>query len=262
MSTHPEPLVQIAKHDRVASITLNRPDKRNALNDAMLREFLHAVGHVEADAEIRVLIVRGSGKSFCSGVDLSEKLAGRDAGGAVDYDLLLQAFARLEHYPNPTIAVLQGTSLAGGWELALHCDIRFAAPDAKFGMPLVRLGLVAPYAAQLRLVQLAGPAAAIDLLLSASLIDGARAHDLGLVTHLADARLLDSSAMDYAHRLAGLAPLAVRETKRVLAHILSAQHPATHEEFDNARRRVTASHDTEEGLRAFLERRPPVFKGI
>jgi enoyl-CoA hydratase/carnithine racemase len=252
--------IQVHVNDRVASIVLNRPQKRNALNDAMLGELLEAIAQVEADDSVRVLVLRGEGSSFCAGVDLAEKLADRGTQGAVEFDLLLEAFERIDRYPNPTIAVLQGTSLAGGWELALHCDIRFAAPNARFGMPLARLGLVVPYPAAIRLIQIAGAAAATDLLLSAQLIDGARAHALSLVTHLADAAELNAAAMAYAGGIAALAPLAVQEMKRLLRHALATPDPAHYIEFDAARRRITGSADTEEGLKAFLERRTPEFR--
>ncbi len=253
------PLVLTESRDHIATIVLNRPSKRNALNDAMLRQLLDAIGRVESDASIRALILRGEGSSFCSGVDLGEKLADRGAQGAVEFDLLLEAFKRLDQMPQPTIAALQGTSLAGGWELALHCDIRFAAPEARFGMPLARLGLVVPYPAAVRLIQIAGAAAAADLLLSASLIDGTRAHALNLVTHLAAAEQLDEAALAHATAIVSLAPMAVRETKRLLRHAIPTPDASLYADFDQARRRITGSVDTEEGLKAFLERRAPVF---
>ena len=261
MTAHSSALVYADIADHVATIVLNRPDKRNALNDAMLRDFLVALDTIETDASVRAVILRGEGSSFCSGVDLGEKLAEQGTAGAVEFTLLLEAFARLEHHPNPIIAVLQGTSLAGGWELALHCDVRFAAPTARFGMPLVKLGLVVPYPAASRLVHLAGAAAATDLLLSGGLIDGVRAQQLGLVSHLVDEATLLPAACDYAARIADLAPLSVRETKRLLAHVIRTPDPAEYEPFDRARRQVTASEDTAEGLRAFLERRPARFNG-
>jgi enoyl-CoA hydratase/carnithine racemase len=247
------------KSGHVATIALNRPSKRNALNDAMLRQLRDALEDLESDTSTRVVILRGEGSSFCSGIDLGEKLAERGTHGAVEFDLLLEVFEQLDRLPQPTIAVLQGTSLAGGWELALHCDLRFAAPDARFGMPLVRLGLVVPYPAAVRLIQLAGAAAAADLLLSATLIDGIRAHALNLVSRLVSADELDAAALSHGIAIASLAPMAVRETKRLLRHAVPTPDPSVYAEFDEARRRITGSADTDEGLRAFLARRPPVF---
>jgi enoyl-CoA hydratase len=245
----------------IATVTLDRPDKRNALTDDMLDQLIGALDAVEADPAVRVVLLRGNGSSFCSGVDLAEKLARRGADGSVEFLRLVEVFERLDAHPNPTIAILQGTSLAGGWELALHCDIRFAAPDARFGMPLARLGLVVPYQAAVRLVQIAGIAAATDLLLSAELIDGTRAHQLGLVTHLAAATDLEAAALAHAGKIAALAPLAIREMKRLLRRVAPTPDRATCREFDEARRRITGSADTEEGLRAFLERRAVHFVG-
>lgn len=257
----PAALVRAEFAGHVATIVLSRPDKRNALTDEMLDQCLAALDRVEANDEVRVTIVRGEGVSFCSGVDLGEKLARRGTEGAVEFTRLIEVFERLDRHHHPTIAVLQGTSLAGGWELALHCDIRFTAPDARFGMPLARLGLVVPYAAAARLVHLAGLAAATDLLLSAELIDGVRANALGLATHLVDAASLVAAAEAHAVKIAALAPLAVREMKRLLRYVAPMPDPATYAAFDQARRDVTRSADTEEGLRAFLERRPPHFTG-
>lgn len=260
-SPAPSPLVQIRLEQRIATITLDRPEKRNALTDDMLDQLIGALDTVEADPEVRVVVLRGTGSSFCSGVDLAEKLARRGADGSVEFARLVETFERLDAHPNPTIAILQGTSLAGGWELALHCDIRFAAPDARFGMPLARLGLVVPYQAAARLVQIGGIAATTDLLLSADLIDGTRAHQLGLVTRLAAAPDLDAAATAYAERMSALAPLAVREMKRLLRRVAPMPDHATVQEFDEARHRITGSADTEEGLRAFLERRAAHFIG-
>jgi enoyl-CoA hydratase/carnithine racemase len=227
----------------------------------MLEQLIDALDAVAADDRVRVMCLRGEGSSFCAGVDLAEKLAQRGPSGDVEFARLVDVFERLDRHPHPTIAVLQGTSLGGGWELALHCDIRFAAPEARFGMPLAKLGLVPPYAAAMRLLQIAGVAAATDLLLTAELIDGRRAHALGLVTHLADLQQLDNAASSHAAKIAALAPLAVREMKRILRHAVPMPDPASHQAFDEARRRITASADTVEGLMAFLERRPASFTG-
>ena len=245
----------------IATIALDRPEKRNALTDDMLDQLIAALDTVEADSSVRVLLLRGNGSSFCSGVDLAEKLTRRGVEGSVEFVRLIEVFDRLDGHPNPTIAVLQGTSLAGGWELALHCDIRFAAPDARFGMPLARLGLVVPFPAAVRLAQIAGVSAATDLLLSAELIDGVRAHALGLVTHLATGTELAAAATAHAAKIAALAPLALREMKRLLRHVAPTPDPAAFRRFDDARQRITGSADTEEGLRAFLERRPARFVG-
>jgi enoyl-CoA hydratase/carnithine racemase len=257
----PTPLVQTRLGQRIATITLDRPEKRNALTDDMLDQLIAALDTVEADPGVRVVLLRGNGSSFCSGVDLGEKLKHRGTDGSVEFARLVEAFERLDAHPNPTIAILQGTSLAGGWELALHCDIRFAAPDARFGMPLARLGLVVPYQAAARLVQIAGIAATTDLLLSADLIDGTRAHQLGLVTHLAAAADLETAATAHAEKISALAPLAIREMKRLLRRVAPMPDRATVQDFDEVRRRITGSADTEEGLRAFLERRAAHFVG-
>ena len=255
-------IVQVTIADAVATLVLNRPDKRNALTSAMLREMLSAIDTVERDSMVRVLVLRGAGDSFCAGHDLREMQEHREAGGGVDHSLLQEVFRRIDEHVNPTLAAVQGVALAGGCELALHCDIRIATTTARFGMPLARLGIVVPFVLAQRLIRVAGAAAAADLLLTGELVDGAKAMQLGLTTRLVPSEALEAEAAAVAAKIAANAPLAVREMKRVLrGATVSSVIPAA-AEFEEARRRISNSDDVREGLLAFTERRPPVFRGI
>jgi enoyl-CoA hydratase/carnithine racemase len=245
----------------VATVTLNRPDKRNALNRAMLEGLLDAFHAAAADAAVRVVLLRAVGPSFCAGVDLAELEEYRTRHGVTEYELLPDVFRAIDEHANPTIAAVQGPALAGGCEIALHCDIRIATPAARFGMPLARLGMVVPFYAAQRLTDICGIAAARDLLLAAETIDGTEAHRIGMVSRLVAADRLDESASALAARVASNAPLAVREIKRALGHTLAPPSPERVAELDRERLRVSRSRDAHEGLQAFLQRRRPHFAG-
>ena len=255
-------LVRVTTAGAVATLTLNRPDKRNALTAAMLDQMVAALDRVERDASIRALIVCGAGDAFCAGVDLREMLADRDAHGGVDHSRLQELFVRLDEHPNPTIAVVQGVAMAGGCELALHCDLRLVSPGARFGMPLARIGIVVPFVLAQRLTDLMGLPTARDLLLTGDTIDGERAFQLGLATRLAPVETLAAEAQRIGERIAANAPLAVREMKRLLRRTAASAALGGDVQFDEARRRISQSDDVREGLEAFLGRRTPVFRGI
>ena len=152
--------VQVSADDGIGRIVLNRPDKRNALTHAMMTAILDALERFSLDDAIRVVLLTANGSSFCAGVDLADMQAVREQSGSFDYELLPEVFDRLGSHRNPTVAMVQGAGVAGGCELALHCDIRIGSPAAKFIMPLARLGLVLPCQAAERLVDMAGKTAA------------------------------------------------------------------------------------------------------
>src|SRR5688572_13218376 len=218
----------------VATLTLDRPDKRNALDRRMLGQLLEHLTSVDRDDAVRVLLLRAEGPAFCAGVDLAEQQAARARDGFVDYDLLPAVFRALDGHRNPTVAAVQGVALAGGLELALHCDIRIASTTARAGMPLARLGLVVPWFAAERLAAICGIAAARDLLLTAEIVDASRAERLGLFTRVADAGRLEADAAELTAAIARLAPLALRGMKRVLARTHAA-HPTDSADLDAER---------------------------
>jgi enoyl-CoA hydratase len=254
-------LIVVTAAGAVATLTLNRPDKRNALTTPMLDQMLAALEHVERQPELRALVVRGAGEAFCAGVDLREMLADRESHGTVDHSRLQELFIRLDEHPNPTIAAVQGVAMAGGCELALHCDLRIVSPGARFGMPLARIGIVVPFVLAQRLTDLLGLPTARDLLLTGDTVGGERAYQLGLATRLTTPEALASDTVALAERIAANAPLAVREMKRLLRRTAPSSALGGDAELDAARLRVSRSDDVREGLQAFLERRTPVFRG-
>jgi enoyl-CoA hydratase/carnithine racemase len=246
----------------IATITLNRPEKRNALTHSVLEQLLATLETTDSDDSVRVIVLKGMGKAFCGGMDLGEMLAVREARGWFDFELLHDVLERVANQRNPTIAAVQGPAFAGGCELALHCDIRIGTPDARFAMPLARLGLVAPSYAIKRLIETAGLSATRDLLLTADVIDGVAAVRTGLLTRLVSPDELDGSVDNLARQVAECAPLSLREMKRAIARMTSAIEPQVLSDLDAARIGISRSADMREGLQSFLERRKPVFRGV
>lgn len=253
--------VLISGDDGIGRIVLNRPEKRNALTHAMMTAILDALDGFSRDDAIRVVLLTARGSSFCSGVDLVDMQAVREERGSFDYELLPEVFERLGSHRNPTVAMVQGAGVAGGCELALHCDIRIGSPAAKFIMPLAKLGLVLPCPAAERLVDMAGKTAAADMLLTGDPIDGVRAERIGLLTRLVDADQLEAQTDAIVRQIAANAPLSLRAMKAMLAKLGSTFLSRDLERFDAERLAISRSQDMREGLQAFFQRRPPKFTG-
>jgi enoyl-CoA hydratase/carnithine racemase len=245
----------------IGRLVLNRSDKRNALTHAMMTAILEALDGFSRDAAVRVVLVSAAGTSFCSGVDLVDMQMVREQRGSFDYELLPEVFRRLGAHRNPTVAMVQGAAVAGGCELALHCDIRVGSPSTKFIMPLVKLGLGLPCEAAERLVNMVGQTAAADMLLTGDPIDGARAERVGLLTRLVDDDQLETQTEAIVRQIANNAPLSLRAMKGMLAALGTRFRPDDLERFDAERLAVSRSQDMKEGLQAFFERRPPRFTG-
>src|SRR4030095_16219087 len=200
--------------DHICTITLNRPDKRNALNGAMIGELRAAFARVAGDQQVRAIVLRANGPTFCAGLDLSEMAAQREAGEA-DLGGLEVVLHDLEEIPQPTIAAVQGDAVAGGCELALHCDIRVAADTARFSMPLARIGLAVPVTLTWTLVNRIGGAKTNDLLFTGEAVAAETAATLGLVNRVVPADELDSAVEALTRQIVQNAPLSVRGMKGV-----------------------------------------------
>src|SRR5215831_9241101 len=241
-------------------ITLNRPGKRNALNAAMIAQLRDTFERVAADPSIRVMIVRGNGPAFCSGLDLREMAAQREAGEA-DLGGLEKVLEDLEACPQPTIAAVQGDAVAGGCELALHCDIRVAADTARFSMPLARIGLAVPVTLTWKLVDSIGAAKTNELLFTGEAVAAETASTLGLVNRVVPAEELDSAVASLAHQIVQNAPLSVRAMKAFVQRATSLHRALARDDLEEMHRRVRSSSDLQEGLAAQRERRTPRFRG-
>ena len=252
--------IRCATADGVATVTLNRPDKRNALSRALLDGLVACFARLEEDPDVRVVVVRGAGPAFCAGMDLDE-LAERQAGAADPESPVVAALGRIERSRHPTIAMVHGDAFAGGCELALHCDLRIAAEPARFAMPLARLGLVVPFTLGQKLVEIVGPAHARHLLLTGGPLTARRAWEIGMVHEVVPPDDLERATGELARAIAANAPLALAGLKATLARAISAREGIEHADLDALAARARRSRDAREGVRAMLEKRRPVFRG-
>ena len=254
--------IQLAYDAGVATITLNRPEKRNAISFDLIDDLVQALSEVSKSDAI-VLIVTGAGKAFCSGLDLDnlKALLGRSPEQNLqDSQTMVQLFRSLYEFPKVTIAAVNGAAIAGGTGLALLCDFTLAVPEAKFGYTEVRIGFV-PAIVSTFLLRQVGEKQARDLLLTGRIFEAEEAARMGLVSEIVPAEDLMKRARQLASLLMENSPASLRATKQLLtAHAraeLDTQIDAAVRE--NAAIRTTA--DFREGISSFLEKRKPVWSG-
>jgi methylglutaconyl-CoA hydratase len=254
--------LQLAVTGETATITLNRPEKRNAISPEMIVEILAAFDEVESGAA-RVLIVTGAGKAFCSGMDL-EALRALSKQSTTeqreDADRLTKLFRRIWSFPKPTIAAVNGHAIAGGCGLATLCDFTIAVPEAKFGYPEVRIGFL-PAVVSIFLVRQIGEKQTRNLLLTGKAIDAAEAHRLGLISEIVAAEELIKSAQELAATLIASSPTSLRVTKKLLCDFAA---PEINRELELAAMesaQIRSTEDFREGLSSFLEKRTPRWTG-
>src|SRR5256885_4067024 len=248
----------LATQGAVTLITLNRPDKRNAISFELVEELLRALDEIEKSAA-QVLIVTGAGKAFCAGLDLDDlkALVGKSHEENVkDSAFMVRLFRRIYEFPLPTIAAVNGAAIAGGTGIATMCDFTLAAPEAKFGYTEVRIGFV-PAIVSSFLVMQVGHKIARDLLLTGRLFDAAEAHRIGLVNEVVPPEKLMTRARELAAQLMENSPSSLRLTKKLINGFISTQLDAqvARAVEDNARIRTTT--DFREGISSFLEKRRP-----
>jgi enoyl-CoA hydratase len=246
----------------IALLTINRPEKLNALNQKVISELGEAFRTVWEDAAIKAVIVTGAGeKAFVAGADIGE-LAALDAVEAERLSRRGQEiFRNLETLRKPSIAAVNGFALGGGLELALCCSIRIASPNAKLGQPEVKLGIVPGYGGTQRLPRLVGRGRALELLLSGDSIDAAEAHRIGLVNAIAPQNELIETAKQWARKVTANGPLAVALTMEAVDAGLDGGLDAGLRFEAMAFGVTAASEDRREGTSAFLEKRKAVFRG-
>lgn len=250
-------IVEVAARDGVKTVTLNRPEKRNALNAAMLAGIEAAFTGDPADEE-RVVVIRATGPVFCAGLDLRERGGRIDQGSASSIESVLGA---IESYPLPVVAVVQGDAIAGGNELALHCDFVVASSAARFGMSLAQIGLAPSWFLAKKLLEVAGPVAAREMLLLGDPLTAERMHRLGIIARVAPPDALDAEAEAIIERLAANAPLSLRAMKQLLVREMAFRDGIAHADVDELVAQARASADAREGIAALFERRPPHFRG-
>ena len=246
----------------IATITLSRPEKRNAVSTEMIEELMGALGEVEAGAA-RVAILTGEGKSFCSGIDLGalRAIATQSADENLeDARRFARLLRRIWSFPKPTIAAVNGAAIAGGCGIATVCDFTLAVPEATFGYPEVRIGFL-PANVTVFLTRQIAEKHARDLLLTGRIIDAAEAQRIGLITRIASAEELMSAAQTLAATLVASSPTSLLKTKQLLCDMVAPEIDRALELAIAESVRIRATADFREGLASFLEKRAPKWSG-
>ncbi len=251
----------VEKKDAICIITVNRPDKMNALNMNTIREIGAAVKAANNDALVRVIILTGSGtKAFVAGADISEFSSFSESEGAALAQHGHEVFNSIDQNDKPVIAAVNGFALGGGCELAMSCHLRIAATNARFGQPEVKLGLIPGYGGTQRLPMLIGKTKALELLLTADMLPADEAYRLGLVNYITEPDALMEKCLEVAGKIAQQAPMA-------LSGIIRSVNACYDKDVDGYKTEVSEfgkcfiTEDFKEGTSAFLEKRKPVFKG-
>ena len=257
-----DPLVLVADADGIRRITVNRPDKLNALNAATLDALQAAFDAAATDDAVRVVVLTGAGpKAFVAGADIAEMADLRPTEGR-DFSLRGQRLMRsIETLPKPVVAMVNGFALGGGLELAMGCHLRIAADTAKVGQPEIGLGLIPGFGGTQRLLRLAGRAATLELCLLGAPVTAERALQLGIVNRVVPAAELEAETLKVATQLAASAPLALRATLDVV-NIGGECGIEEGLQYETAQFGLMfATDDMREGTRAFMARRKPTFTG-
>lgn len=254
-------LIRLDREGAVTTLSLNRPEKRNALNAEMWRGLAEVLKTLALEADLRCLVVRGQGGHFAAGADMAEFAALRATPeGARAYgEMMLDALWTLRDLPVPTIARIEGNCLGGGLEIAAMCDFRIAADDAKFGIPIQRVGITMPYPELAALVDLIGRPAMLELLLGGDIHDAAWALGRGLLTRCVALQELDPAIAELNARLLAGSPVSHRNHKKFTLRCLEPR-PLAEADIAEGYAAVT-SVDYREGIAAFLEKRRPLFTG-
>jgi len=247
----------------VRHLVLDRPDKRNALNLELIQELGAAIEGAAADSDVRVVVVRGEGAMFSSGMDLNDlSELSQNPGGLRAYRRPLLAWWNLlEEMPKPTICQIHGAALGGAFELALACDFRTMAEDAVAGIMEVRVGLLPDVGGCSRLPAVVGLGNAKELIMTGKVIDGREAHRIGFANRIAPGDALDEITEAFTNELLACAPRAVGLAKRVMDAAAKPALALTLEQEVAAQETLAGSEDFAEGARAFFEKRNPQFAG-
>ncbi|MFF1880653.1 enoyl-CoA hydratase/isomerase family protein [Pseudarthrobacter sp. NPDC058196] len=244
----------------VATIVIDNPRLRNALNRDMWQQFEPLLDKLAADPGVKVLVVRGVGGNFSAGADISDLMAilHDPESGAHDGGHVTAGENALANFPKPTIAAIDGYCIGGAWQIAGACDIRIAADTATFAITPAKVGIIYPLSGIERLVRLAGPATAKYLLLTGDFITAPEAHNLGMLAKVVPESQFQNEIQDFAHRLATRSQLSIQATKQIIDAI-AANGPTVPAISGYWQDQMAASDEPQTGIRAFLQKETPVF---
>jgi enoyl-CoA hydratase/carnithine racemase len=248
----------------VATVTLARPEKRNAVNETMFRELGDAAEAAAADEDVRAVLVAGEGRSFCAGIDLTAfgSLMGADDARHDEFIRLAQRpYRALQTMPKPTVAAVQGHALGAGFQLMLACDLRVVAEDASLGMLEINFGIVPDLGGNHPLAAAVGPSRAKELVWTGRRIDAAEADRLGLATRVVPTERVAEEACALAAEIAGRAPLPVAHAKAIIDGAAARGAEASLDEERRRQVECLTSEDHREAVGAYFEKREPAFQG-
>jgi len=253
--------ILVEKRGSVAVLTVNRPDKLNALNSEVHREGVEILDELKTNSAVRVVVIKGAGeKAFVAGADISEFA---DASPVEQRDVMnsRSLFTVLDTFPKPVIAMINGFCLGGGNELAMACDIRIASDKSRFGQPEINLGIICGGGGTQRLTRLIGESKAMEIILTGEMIDAPTAYGYGLVNYVYSAEELEAKTMELADKISEKSPIALQMSKEAVKF-------ASRSNLDEGLRREIdlfaicfSTEDKKEGVAAFLEKRKAVFQG-
>jgi enoyl-CoA hydratase/carnithine racemase len=266
-------MITLAKNDHLATLTLNRPDSRNAINKRMMEELVAAIEDVAEDNSIRALLLTGAGKSFCAGADLDIMPGGgkTEELGELGVEVLRSSFLfkaskrimmGLQQMEKPTIAMINGACVGAGFDLALACDLRTASDDAKFMCGFVKLGLFPGFGATWFYPRAMGLGKAMEMLFTGDTITALDAKHIGMLNHVAPPEDLEKITMEMVLKIVNGPPIAIRMMKSQVYKGLISDLNTTLTDAAVCESITLTSKDHLEGITAFREKRPPSFKGI
>jgi len=260
------PVVLEGKHDGIATLVLNRPERLNALNNELAMALNDALSRIAQDQSVSVVVITGAGRAFCAGGDLGALGKSRQSGTIKEVEPLLRAgmqmVLKMRTMPQPVIAAVNGAAAGAGLNIALAADIRIAAEEATFGQTFSKVGLFPDYGGTYFLPQLVGRAKAAELFYTGDIIDAKSALAIGLVNQVVSGARLEAEVKALAQKIAHGPALAIRAVKRVLFADGEKELAQALDNEVQEQMRCFLSEDCNEGIRAFFEKRPPKFQGM
>jgi 2-(1,2-epoxy-1,2-dihydrophenyl)acetyl-CoA isomerase len=259
------PVLLETRRGSVVTLTMNRPDRLNALNNSLTLALLESLSRIAGDHSIHVVVLTGAGRAFCAGGDLGAIGKGREKGDPGELAPLLrsgmQAVLKMRTMPQPVIAAVNGAAAGAGMNLALAADIRIAAEEAVLGQNFAKVGLFPDYGGTFFLPELIGPSRAAEMFYTGEMIDAKTALRMGLVNHVYPLAQLEAETNAYAEKIANGPQIVIRDVKQaVFARCEKALHVALEREVEH-QLQCFYSQDCQEGIRAFMEKREPKFQG-